>query len=173
MGRKGTYGGSAGGGRSGKKGNITYTRVIPKFLQQLQTPESQGSALDAKREWATAHQGSEKDDVIKRQTRDKKPEQTQEEKINELKKLEKDGFNVVMEEGKTGEDNAIQEDRVDRGVLAKAWKPSAGLKTNTLGIEKKRKKERSVGSAFSVRSRNKLSFANDESDDEDDDDDDD
>lgn len=40
MGRKGGGGGTAGGGRSGKRGNITFNRVVPKFLQNLHAQQA-------------------------------------------------------------------------------------------------------------------------------------
>lgn len=162
MGRKGGGGGTAGGGRSGRKGNITFNRVIPKFLQNIQ---AQNATDTAKVRQSIEHQ---KDKRLSQQSRKSHPgqEPTSSEVIAEL---EKEGFRVlqVADESASGdkaENPGTEMKDAERQNVGSFQRPSNGRKVVAHGaVEKTKARRVRPSNAFGISNNQRLSFVEEES----------
>lgn len=168
MGRKGGGGGTAGGGRNGSRGNVTYSRVIPKFLQGL-VADRDSDDLDAKRSSATSHLGIGVE--RKRKQDDPNTHGKSRNHEEEIAKLEAAGFKVVTE-GSTAKviDDVEDSEKAGQSGHQREGEVAGIIRRRKVGlrsIEKKRRGVEPAGAAFRVNNRQKLSFGGGESDDSD------
>lgn len=162
MGRKGGGGGSAGGGRSGKRNNVTYNRVIPRFLQHL-ISEGDTNPLEAKRGSATHHLGLEKERKECERTSEEGKEKDIQEK--EIAKMECEGFNVIVE------DATVEERCEGKSKKLKERGQEDKLVGKIKGIQKKENKRgghMKGNRLFEKKNVKKLSFRGDDSEDSED-----
>lgn len=151
MGRKGSAGGSAGGSRYGKRGNVSFNKVVPKFIRAMQEERVRKEKELEKQKMVD---GKKKVEEIRR-----KLDETHEETVENL---EKEGFQVIAETIKPKD-----EDKQEASIKVK--KRKLGVKERKITKQRTAK----VGQSFNVRNTQRLSFARGDEDDEDDDDDDD
>lgn len=151
MGRKSSGGGTAGGGRSGKRGNVTFTRVVPRFLQKLNAEQEKASVkVDRRNHCNKGDDGEEKKDssVAKIGT-------------NEIAELEKAGFNVVAADVK------LEVPDSGTGAASASAKCASGSDKKIPvrgGIEKKRTTGVRPSISFKVNNVQRLSFATEDND---------
>lgn len=174
MGRKGGGGGTAGGGK--RKNNVTFHRVVPKFLQGLMheaddpLAAKRGETLDDTAAEAATKDMNRLSDVLRRHTEEEKVKgngndvdvDVQPKKVVEIDSLTESTTSQHPEtkEAPWARDAPrIGLARTLRGAVAK---PSGGVGSG-----------RATRERFAVRDRQKLSFGGDDdgSDDEDDDED--
>ena len=161
------YGGTAGGGKSDRHGNVTYSRVVPKFLRK-HLPNADADPLDAKRGNPTSSSPTEVEEKPKLQSNSKPSD---EEIVEELEKLKAEGFNVVVEESNGVDRNPTEQ--VDSVASIDTSKPkySSMKKTyETLHVKGKIEKKKTVkntGKMFATKNKRMLSFANSDSEDSD------
>lgn len=160
MGRKGGGGGTAGGGRSGKRGSVTFNRVVPKFLQNLQ-------AQSAKRNTSASTTNETDQDIgsKREQTPKSRREQSTEDMVNAL---EREGFTVVQvpAENDAEADKKNTNKAPNKKVLSlERTKVSSRLSTLEggvahAGIKKNAVRVERPARSFKINNRQRLSFAN-------------
>lgn len=163
MGRKGGGGGTAGGGVSGGKKGVSFTRVVPRFLQDL-------NAQAAKRAETMAREKREKGEGSK--LKEKGPGGNEQgPSADEIAELEKDGFNVVQPGGrplKAGPSALSAAGEAQRVLPRGSGKPRGASKPPQLrgAIEKKQPIGAHPSKAFRISNKQRLSFAADGSESE-------
>lgn len=166
MGRKGGGGGTAGGGRSGKRGNVTFTRVVPRFLQDLKSQQAMAAAKSDRR----MELSKTKDCKNKGKEREGKEDSiTLNNTTDEIAELEKAGFNVVdvgVKDTEIGEDRPHGESGVE--LVSGHGECSSGKVKSTIpihgGIEKKQTGSARPTNAFKLSNAQRLSFTANDSD---------
>ena len=144
-----TFGGTAGGGRSGKRGDIEYVKVVPRFLQNM---------VESKDDYSP---GTHMPNSMRRkengpnfQGREEPPLST----ADEIEQLRKDGFNVDIENVEQPEDSFVNSasERQAKTEEQKREKRELGVATARISKESSRKKPHA---AFAVKNKSTLSFS--------------
>lgn len=134
--------------QGGKRGKITYQRVVPRFLQKA-IPNHDRNLMAAKRGNATHHLGKHAEDK-----RSGKIENDGDFDIaGEIAELEKEGFAVV-----TTPQDAVRKKRT----------PEIRAGSNSGRIEKRAKTRKPLPDTFRVNNKQRLSFGADSDSEEDD-----
>jgi hypothetical protein len=155
MGRKFSGGGTAGGGRSGRGGGVTYTRVIPRFLKdfvQLDDTERGEPGPVNKEEEVKA----DTDDPVRKQMVGEASVHLVEEGLEgELTELRRAGFRVDAEEATIAEcSKAHVEGHRTSGVAFRSIE-----KLRSRHVQKNASSKPKPSAHFSVCNSNTLSFA--------------
>ncbi|PXF47198.1 hypothetical protein BWQ96_02973 [Gracilariopsis chorda] len=147
---RGSKGGASSGAARGSRNQVTYKRPMPKFLREMLNEEPQ-DPLAAKRETATHHLGTDAED-----RRPKKEDQDTNVDMMEIEALQKQGFNVVVQ------DDAKKEKKITKKKSKRTPMQRAFDAAKSPRITKKRSRlGKSVVPTSRDRDRKKLSFASD------------
>jgi hypothetical protein len=157
MGRKFSGGGTAGGGRSGRGGGVTYTRIIPPFLRNL--VQLDGTEGEEEEPGTVKHEAAQKASPELTGRKELVGEETvksvDEGIEGELAELRRAGFHVDAEETSTGECSKVHIE-VNK---------SSGVAVRSIDKPRSRHAQKSATSKakptahFSVCNSNTLSFA--------------
>lgn len=167
MGRKGGGGGTAGGGRSGKRSNVTFNRVVPKFLQNLQAQRA--------KENVSAKSTNEVGQGISFRQEPTPKSRREECDMDVVGTLEREGFKVVQisSENDARSDKSVVDEVSNKKnpsfERTKASPRLSALKSGIVhgGIRKNTARVERPARSFKINNKSLLSFVNSDVDSDD------